>query len=737
MMLERLARSVIAAPRLVLGMALLIAIAAALFGVPVTKHLAAGGQQDPNSESAYVTKALRDKFDISDQSLVFMLTSEQGVKSPQMRAVAADLERQLKDSGVVINLTSAWTAPPQVAEELLGADGKAGLIVAGLTGGENDAQKHAAKLIKSLAVDRDGVAVKAGGVATLYNQIVTQSEKDLLVMESIAIPISFVVLVWIFGGLYAALLPLVVGVFSIVGAMSILRGLTYVTDVSVFALNLAVAMGLALAIDYSLLIISRYREEVNAGKPRDEALVLTMTTAGRTVLFSALTVALALVALILFPMYFLKSFGYAGVAVVFVGAIAALVIVPAVVTLLGDRIDALDVRRLIRRVLGRPEPVAKDVTQSFWYRTTKRVMARAVPIAIIIVSALVVLGLPFLDGKFGFPDDRVLPASASAHQVGNEMRRNFNNNSSTNLSVIAEGVGSVPPREIDEYAADLSNIEDVKEVATPTGAFIRGMKVGPPASATGIKNDTALFTVQTAAKPYTEAAERQLDAIHALPGPADVLVKIGGGAQLDRDAVDGIVHKLPLVLAIIAVVTFVLLFLLTGSVILPIKALVLNVLSLTATFGALIWIFQEGHLGGFGTEVTGTIVATMPMLLFCIAFGLSMDYEVFLISRIREYWMASGRTRADNDEAVALGVARTGRVVTAAALIMAIAFAALMAAQVSFMRMFGTGLTIAILVDATIIRMLLVPSFMRLLGRFNWWAPKPLVTLHERIGFSD
>jgi len=436
-------------------------------------------------------------------------------------------------------------------------------------------------------------------------------------------------------------------------------------------------------------------------------------------------------------MYFLKSFGYAGVAVVFVGAIAALIIVPAVVTLLGDRIDALDVRRLIRKILRRPEPVAKDVTETFWYRTTKKVMARAIPIAIVIVTALVVLGLPFLDGKFGFPDDRVLPTSASAHQVGNEMRRNFNNNSSTNLSVIAEGIGAVPPKQIDEYAADLSNIEDVKEVAAPTGAFIRGMKVGPPASATGIKKDTALFTVQTAAKPYTEAAERQLDAIHALPGPADVSVKIGGGAQLDRDAVDGIVHKLPLVLAIIAVVTFVLLFLLTGSVVLPLKALVLNVLSLTATFGALIWIFQEGHLGGFGTEVTGTIVATMPMLLFCIAFGLSMDYEVFLISRIREYWMASGRTRADNDEAVALGVARTGRVVTAAALIMAIAFAALMAAQVSFMRMFGTGLTIAILVDATIIRMLLVPSFMRMLGRFNWWAPKPLVKLHERIGFSD
>lgn len=205
-MLERLARSVIAAPRVVLGAALLIAIAAAIFGVPVTKHLAAGGQQDPNSESAHVTRVLAQKFDISDQSLVFMLTSDQGVKSPQMRAVAADLERQLKDSGEVLNLTSAWTAPPQVADDLFGTDGKSGLIVAGLTGGENDAQKHAAILIKSLAVDRDGVSVKAGGVATLYNQIVTQSEKDLLVMESIAIPISFVVLVWIFGGLYLSLI---------------------------------------------------------------------------------------------------------------------------------------------------------------------------------------------------------------------------------------------------------------------------------------------------------------------------------------------------------------------------------------------------------------------------------------------------------------------------------------------------------------------------------------------------
>jgi RND superfamily putative drug exporter len=278
---------------------MLAAVAAAVFGLPVTTHLAAGGQQDPTSESARVAQILVEKFGISDQSLVLMLTSGQGAKTPAVARVAGDLEGELRRSGVVLNLASAWSAPPSAAAQLFSKDGKSGMIVAGLVGGENDAQKHAARLIKSLGHDRDGVSVRAGGMATVYGQITRQTERDLKTMEMIAIPVTFVALVSIFGGLNAALLPLVVGLFSILGSMSILRALTYFTDVSVFSLNLTIAMGLGLAIDYSLLIINRYREEVAAGLAREDALVLTMRTSGRTVLFAALTVALALVSLML------------------------------------------------------------------------------------------------------------------------------------------------------------------------------------------------------------------------------------------------------------------------------------------------------------------------------------------------------------------------------------------------------------------------------------------------------
>src|SRR6201993_1214183 len=637
-MLERLARFVAGAPRLVLGAALLVAVAAAVFGLPVTSHLAAGGQQDSTSESARVAQILVDKFGVSDQSLVLMLSSDQGVKSPAMTRVAGELEGELRRSCVVLNLASGWNAPPSVAAQLFSKDGKSGMIVAGLVGGENDAQKHAARLIKSLGHDRDGVSVRAGGMATVYGQITKQTERDLMTMELIAIPVTFVALVSIFGGLNAALLPLVVGVFSILGSMSILRALTYFTDVSVFSLNLTVAMGLGLAIDYSLLIINRYRDEVAAGMSRDDALVLTMRTSGRTVLFAALTVALALVSLVLFPMYFLRSFAYAGVAVVAMGAVAALLIVPAVITLLGVRIDALNIAALIRRILRRPEPVTVAITETFWYRIAKRVMGHAVPIAVAIVAVLLFLGSPFLHVKLGFPDDRTLPASASARQVGNELRTNFNNDDATNLSIIVEHVTGSARQQLDGYAADLSRVQGVATVSAPTGAYVNGNKTGPAVMPTGIKIDTALFTVQTTARQYTAAAERQLDALHAIPVPWGAHPLIGGGAQLDRDAVNGILSRLPWVLGIIGIVTLALLFMLTDSVVLPLKALVLNVLSRPATCGALMWVFQQGHLNALGTEPTGTITSNMPILMFCIAFGLSMDYEVFLMSRIREYW---------------------------------------------------------------------------------------------------
>jgi RND superfamily putative drug exporter len=736
-LLQRIALLAIAAPRRIIAVALLVMVACGIFGIPVAKHLSAGGFQDPTSESAQATKMLVDKFGQGDMELLISVTSDAGAHGPAARSVGTDIAEQLKASPYVAEVNSAWTAPPPAAPALISKDGKTGLIVAGITGGESEAQKHAKELTGRLVHDRDGVTVRAGGEAMTYVQINAQSEKDLLTMESIAIPLSFVVLVWVFGGLISAALPLAVGGFAILGSMAVLRAITLVTDVSIFALNLSVAMGLALAIDYSLLIISRYRDELADGADRDRALVRTMATAGRTVLFSAMTVALSMVAMVLFPMYFLKSFAYAGIAVVVFAAVAAIVVAPAAIALLGDRLDSLDARRLARWVFRRPDPVRKPIEQNFWYRSTKFVMRRAVPIGLAIIALLLVLGAPFLGIKWGFPDDRVLPQSSSARQVGDELRTDFDVDSARNVTVVIPDTNGVTPVELDRYAAALSQVSDVSSVSAPGGTFAGGRNAGPPSAATGFKDGSAFMTIGSTAPLFSDASETQLDRLRAVTPPDGQRVELTGVAQINRDSSESITSRLPTVLGIIAVITFVLLFLLTGSVVLPLKALVLNVLSLTAAFGALVWIFQDGHLGALGTTPTGTLVANMPVLLFCIAFGLSMDYEVFLVSRIREYWLKSGKTRADNDESVALGLARTGRVVTAAALLMAISFAALIAAEVAFMRMFGVGLTLAVLADATLVRMVLVPAFMHVLGRWNWWAPKPLARLHERIGISE
>jgi uncharacterized membrane protein YdfJ with MMPL/SSD domain len=744
----------IAAPRRILGVAALIMVAAAVFGVPVAKSLSAGGFQDPTSESAQATALLTDKFRQGDMQMLVTVTAPAGTtgtKSAAATAVAMDIVDHLKRSPHVANVTSAWTLPPQAAAELTSKDGKSGLVVAGINGDENDAQKYAQTLSDEVVHDRDGVTVRAGGVAMVYAQINAQTQRDLLLMESIAIPLSFLVLVWVFGGLVAAALPMLVGGLAIVGSMSVLRLITFTTDVSIFALNLSTAMGLALAIDYTLLIISRYRDELGEGRPRDQALLRTMSTAGRTVLFSATTVALSMAAMLIFPMYFLKSFAYAGIATVAFAAAAAVIVAPAAIWLLGDRLDALDVRRLFRRLLRRPEPSVKPVEKLFWYRSTKFVMRRAIPISLAVVVLLLALGAPFLSVRWGFPDERVLPTSASAHEVGDQLRNDFTDNSSTAVSVVVPDAAGLTLAEFARYSVDLSRVPDVSTVSGPAGTFTGGARVAPPSPSGYVADGSAYFNVGSTAPLFSDASEAQLDRLHAVRAPDDRTVQLAGIAQVNRDSVDAITTRLPWVLGLIAIITFGLLFLLTGSVTLPLKAVVLNVLSLTAAFGALVWIFQDGHLSALGTTPTGTLVANMPVLLFCIAFGLSMDYEMFLVARIREYWLslrtgAAGApsglqairaSRADNDEAVALGLARTGRVVTAAAVVMSISFAALIAAQVSFMRMFGLGLTLAVLVDATLVRMMLVPAFMHVMGGWNWWAPKPLVRLHQRIGISE
>ncbi|HTQ22172.1 MMPL family transporter [Mycobacterium sp.] len=735
--LHRIALAAAAAPKRIIAAAALVMVASAIFGSPVTKVLSAGGFTDPASESARAADILASKFGQSDMQLLITVTADGGVHSPEAAQTAADILAVLKSSPDAIGVTSLWTAPQSAAPALTSIDGRTGIITAGLRGGDAQYAKIARELVDRFPPERSGVVVRAGGALT-YSEVDEQSKRDLVWMESIAIPVSFLALVWVFGGVLAAALPMMIGMFAILSSLAVLRFMTFFTNVSVFAMNLTVAMGLALAIDYSLLIVSRYRDEIADSATPHQALMRSMSTAGRTVVFSAVTVALSMSALVLFPSFYLRSFAYAGVAVVILAATAAVVITPAAIAVLGHRLDALDVRRPIRRAARRPTtPTVRPIERSFWYRITHFVMNHAIAVSVTLIAVLMLLGSPFLSVKWGFPDDRVLPATASSRQVGDLLRDEFAVNPASNVTVVIPEMSADSSRELGTFAAQLSRVADVAAVSSPSGTFVAGNLTGPPTAPTGLADGTAFLTVQSTAALFSDASNSQLRALHAVPGPAGRQVLFAGVAQASVDSVASITSRLPLVLGVIAAITFVVLFLITGSVVLPLKALVLNVLSLTATFGALVWVFQDGHLGALGTTATGTLVANLPVLMFCIAFGLSMDYEVFLLSRIREYWLGRGRTGHDSDESVALGLARTGRVVTAAALLMTISFAALLASQVSFVKMFGLGLAIAVLVDATIVRMLLLPALMRLLGRLNWWAPAPLTRLHQRIGLAE
>ncbi|MGV0067402.1 MMPL family transporter [Mycobacterium colombiense] len=760
-MLQVITRLAIAAPRRIIAVAVLVLLGAAIFGLPVVSGLSGGGFQDPTSESSRATSTLRDKFNQTDQQMLIVVTSPAGARGEQARRVGTEIADQLKRSPWVLNVSSAWTSPAAAAAQLISKDDKSGMIVAGLKGGENDAQKYASTLTKDLVHDRDGVTVRAGGMAVAYAQINDQNQRDLLLMESIAVPLSFAVLVWVLGGVVAAAMPIVLGALAIVCTMSVLRLISFATDVSTYALDLSIAMGLALAIDYNLLIITRYREELARTEVRNQelmrtlaryqALMRTMATAGRTVLFSATTVGLSMAVMALFPMYFLKSSAYTIVATAAIVAVATVVVTPAAIVLLGPRLDTMDARRVMHRILHGQRPFRdhahKPLVAQFWYRSTKFVLRRAMPVGLSVVALLLLLGVPFLGVKWGFPDERVLPRSASARQVADMLDHDFANGLGTSVSVVVPDAHGVTPGDLQRYAAELSRVPDVSGVTAPTGTFVAGNRVGPPAAPTGLANGSAFLTVDSTAPLYSQASNTQLDRLHQVGGPAGRSVQMTGLAQINRDSVDAITTRLPLVFGLIALITFALLFLLTGSVVLPVQALVCNVLSLTAAFGAMVWIFQDGHLGALGTTPNGTLNANIPVLLFCIAFGLAMDYEVFLVSRIHEYWQASqavretpptpAEARAATDESTALGIAGIGRVVTTAAVVMSISFAALIPAHVSFMRMLGLGLTLGVLVDATLVRMVLVPAFIHLLGRWTWWAPRWSALLRNRSATGE
>jgi RND superfamily putative drug exporter len=433
-------------------------------------------------------------------------------------------------------------------------------------------------------------------------------------------------------------------------------------------------------------------------------------------------------------MYFLRSFAYAGVAVVAFAALACIVVLPALLALIGTRVNSLDLRVAVRRAFHRPAPVAVTLEQGRWYRFARAVMKRPMAFGVAITAVFLLLGSPFLRVGFGYPDDRILNNSASAHTVGDTLRHDFGQDAAAGLVGVAPSV-SAAPNAVAAYTAQVSRVDGVQSVTSSAGTYRDGTRVAPPSDGF-TAGESAMFNVTTDVDPFSDDGTALVHHLRDLPAPWRVLYS--GAAAFNVDAMSGLSAKLPLALGLIALATFIVLFLFTGSVVLPLKALVLNMLSLTATFGAMVWVFQEGHLSSLlGFTPTGYLVANMVILMFCLAFGMSMDYEVFLLSRIREAWVHSDHTDAANEQAVALGLARTGRIVTAAAALMSIVFAAMIGSKVAFMQLFGLGLTLAVLADATLVRAILVPAFMRLMGHRNWWAPKPLARLHDRFGLTE
>jgi putative drug exporter of the RND superfamily len=604
------------------------------------------------------------------------------------------------------SLAAKLRRDPDVARVARGGvsrDGRLTYLAASLEPTDDDARQDAAERI---AGELAGSGVKVGGPAVAQREVNEQVEHDLRTAELYAFPLLFILSLLFFRSLVAALLPLLVGGLAIVGTFLMLRVASELTSVSIFALNLVTGLGLGLAIDYSLFMISRYREEIARSGPGPAAMRRTLATAGRTVLFSSLTVAGAIASLAVFPQRFLYSMGIGGFFVALIAAAIALIVLPAVLTLLGDRVNSLTPAFLARRA----ERDARPAHEGFWYRLSQLVMRYPGRIAASTAALLIALGLPFLSINFTSVDAQVLPESASARQVDDVLRSEF-----------------PPYRDTPVTLAVSGGAGEAARVAREAGAVPGAAAVAPPRQ---LEGGVYAVDVISAHAPLDNRSQELVRDLRRLDG--DVLVTGNTAGFLDLQ--DSLLEHLPLVLAIVVAVTLVVLFVMTGSVILPIKQVLMNALGLSAVFGILVMIFQDGRLEGLlGYTSQGGLESTQPLLLFAVVFGLSTDYGVFLLSRIKE---ARDSGHSDS-EAVAVGLERTGRIVTAAALLFCIAIGAFVTSEIIFIKELGLGTAIAVLIDATIIRALLVPSLMQLLGKWNWWAPRPLTRLHSRIGLRE
>jgi RND superfamily putative drug exporter len=665
----------------VIAAAFALVVVGATWGAGVFGALTGGGYDDPHSESNRTAAAISQQLGVRDPDLV-VLWSSPTADDPAFRA-AVD---RLRSRPEVATVTSFFdTSSPA----FMSIDRHATYAAVRLKATSADAKMSAYRALAP-SLSGGGLTTKVGGVVAFGEQANAQTKADITRAEIFSLPVLLLLLMLIFRGVVAALSPLVIGGIAILGAFVAVRSLTYLTDISVFAINVITLLGLGMAVDYSLFVVSRFREELAKGDNVRTAIGTTVATAGRTVLVSGLTIVLALSSLLIFPQPFLGGMAIGGMSAVLIAMLAALTVLPAVLSLLGHRIDALRV------------PLPRFGGGQAWLRIAHSVMRRPVFYIVGVLAVLAVFAFPFTKVEWGGFDEKVLPASTQARQVSSALRDEF------------PGGGADP----------------VKVFVTGAPGFAAAVRAVPGVTDVQVTADK-LLTVTTA--PSADARDVVRD-IRDLPRPAEAQVLVGGHAAAVVDQLDSLAARLPWMALIMAAATMVLLFLAFGSILLPIKAVLMNLVSIGASFGVVVWIFQEGHLEGLlRFQSTGFIEPSNMILVLAVLFGLATDYEVFLLSRVREEWDRTGR----NTDAVATGLQHTGRIITAAALLLIVVVAGFATGGVTVIKTIGVGMIVAIIVDATLVRALLVPATMRLLGRWNWWAPGFLGRLYARYGIHE
>ncbi len=691
-MFAKLGNLIVARSKSMLTIYLVAIVLAGGLGAQVFAKFDSGGYSDPNSDSAKAWEYLENTFQVKDPTVVLIVKSREGVDDPTVRERALRLEAEVRNESSAENVISYWSTG---APSLRSSDGKSAFIFVYLKSSDFSKIDSAGGYYQS-KYDRDfeGLDIDASGTAVFANAINGKIQDDLKIAEAISIPITFVLLLFIFGAMVASAMPLLVGVTAILGTFFVLFLLTFFTDVSIFALNLTTGLGLGLGIDYALLMVNRFREELSRGAEKSEAVRTTIKTAGKTVFYSGLTVILTLASMTFFPQNFFKSMGYSGVAVVALAVAGALIPLPAIMMILGAKIN----KGLIRK----SSLVLKD--DGGWAKIARFVMRKPITIVIATTMGLAILIAPIANIKFSLVDSRVLPADNPAAASAAFIAEQFPGQESNPIEIVFP-TASDELDQIESFRQELSSVEGIVRVDEL-------VTVGEAARLVAIHS----------MPPRTPEAEAMITEIRALLEGVDSLV---GGVAADYADTQGATSRtLPWAMLWILTTVLILLFLFTGWILLPIKAVLLNFASLAATLGVLTYIFINGHLtflvGDF--TVTGTLDTSTVILIAIVAFGLSMDYEVFLLSRIKEEY-ESGKS---NEDAVAFGLQRSARIITAAALLLATVFGIFIISGVTSIKMMGFGVAFAILLDATVIRGLLVPALMRLFGEWNWWAPKSL-----------